>query len=100
VSSLSVLASVWREGSDNDLSYLAQLGDLPTKSIKGEKSPSADEDTVDTSTARPLRHPIKRCWPCARSNRCATASSVLLVRPGVCLDGDMDGFGCPWLAHL
>jgi hypothetical protein len=28
---------------------LAQLEDLPTKSIKGEKSPSADEDTVDTS---------------------------------------------------
>ena len=42
VSSLSVLASVWREGSDNDSSYLAQLGDLPTESIKREKSPSAD----------------------------------------------------------
>jgi len=42
VSSLSVLASVWREGSDNDSSYFAQLGDLPTEPIKREKSPSAD----------------------------------------------------------
>jgi hypothetical protein len=42
VSSLSVLASVWREGSDNDSSYLAQLGDLPTESIKREKSPTGD----------------------------------------------------------
>jgi hypothetical protein len=59
VSSLSVVASVWREGSDNDSSYLAPLRDLPTESIKREKSPSADWRPFGASTARPLRHPIK-----------------------------------------
>jgi hypothetical protein len=59
VSSLSVIASVSREGSDNNLSYFAQLGDLLLNPSGEKRAQAAIRETVDASTARPLRHPIK-----------------------------------------
>ena len=54
-----MLASVWREGSDNNSSYFAQLGDLLLNPSGEKRAQAPIGETVDASTARPLRHPIK-----------------------------------------
>jgi MFS family permease len=50
---------VWREGSDNSSSYFAQLGDLLLNPSGEKRAQAPIGETVDASTARPLRHPIK-----------------------------------------
>ena len=54
-----MIASVWREGSDNNLSYFAQLGDLLLNPSGEKRAQAPNGETVDASSARPLRHPIK-----------------------------------------
>ena len=50
---------MWREGSDNNSSYFAQLGDLLLNPSGEKRAQAPIGETVDASTARPLRHPIK-----------------------------------------
>ena len=50
---------MWREGSDYNSSYFAQLGDLLLNPSGEKRAQAPIGETVDASTARPLRHPIK-----------------------------------------
>jgi MFS family permease len=59
VSSVSVIASSWREGSDNS-SYFGQLGEFPLRpSSERREAEAPASETIDPSIPRPLRHPIK-----------------------------------------